>query len=131
MSSDWIQTTKFDILFYGQPRVAKARRAFCLENATHIEQQWFIMPSRWVLFKLQWCDVEAWKNKQMEASFGINDDIFLLDCVFFLVTCKIWEKKRALNIFPDITSCLDIQILVTHFVIMQIAEMADLLLNHW
>lgn len=71
-------------------------------------------------------------KKKVGSSFitdvYINDDIFLPGCAFFFINHKLGGKKHAVYILAYST-CLGFS-LMTHYAIMQITEMANLLLNH-
>lgn len=99
-------------------------RELCLGNATHMEQRWFLMPSRCLRR-----DAETWKNKQ---SWGFISyywwDFFPPHrlCIFLCRLLCREEMTCATHRGFFWCCCLGLHILATHDVITPFTEMANL-----
>lgn len=71
---------------------------------------------------------QAGKKVCFISGVSISGNIFLPDSVFFFVNLKVMKIHKVYIL--TYISCLGSQSPMTHYAIMQIKEMANLLLNH-
>lgn len=121
---------EFKQTFMGSQEWQNDEGELCLGNATHIENCWFIMPSRCSFLGCKDVTQSHGKTNGQRHHFILMMTFLPPDCVLFFVTCKIRAetKHTCTYILPDST-CLGLQLLVTHYIITQITEMDNLLLN--